>query len=126
MQKKIIRRYSESLRQQVVSEVENGMLTVGEAKEHYDIRAVSTIKNWLKTRGKRQRATQIVRVEMKDEAKRIRELEKTVADLSLKNLALESLIEAANERLGEDLKKKIGTEPLKSFEETTKKKKVVS
>ena len=57
----------------------------------------------------------VVRIEMKDEKDRIKELEKKIRQLEsalsnehIKNIVLESLVDIAREKYGIDLKKKNG------------------
>lgn len=108
-------RYSLAFRQKVVSEIESGRLSIAEARRVYDIKGWGTISGWLKKLGKYHLLNRVVRIEMKDEKDRVRQLEKekrelesALAQAHLKNLALEALIEIARERYNIDLKKNIG------------------
>lgn len=112
-------RYSSAFRQKVVQEIESGKLTITEAKKLYGIKGSGTIQYWIKRIGKLHLLNKVIKVEMKDEVSRIRELEKqkkelesALAQAHLKLLAYESLIEVAEERLGIDLKKNLGEQPL--------------
>jgi len=86
---KVVKRYSEALKRQVVLEYERGESTARELVEQYGIGCARTILHWCRRYGQYQRATKIVRVIMKSEQERIRELERTLADLTLKNRVLE-------------------------------------
>ena len=110
-----IKRYSLAFRQKVVSEVESGKVTISEAKRIYDISGAQTVKLWIEKMGKNHLLAKVVRIEMQDERDVIKELKKqkkqlesALAQQVLKNLALESLIEAAGEHYGADLKKTFG------------------
>lgn len=110
---KTLRRYSLAFKQKIVSEIESGKFTIAEAQHVYDITGAATIQNWLKKLGKSHLLNTIVRIEMKGEAQKIRELKKqkqqlesALAQAQLKIICLESTIEAAEEELGIELKKK--------------------
>lgn len=112
---KIIYRYSTAFKQKVVTEIESGELTISEAQRLYGIIGGSTVQAWIKSLGKNHLLNRIVRVEMKDEKDRIKELEKKVRDLEsalanshVKNIALESLVEVAEEHYKVDFKKNFG------------------
>lgn len=113
---RVVRRYSEALKRQVVEEVESGRLRVKEAMEYYDIPWRRTIDRWRQRYGNNRRGTKIVRIVMKDEQERIRELEKLVSDLELKNRVREAQLEIWEERYGDDLKKKLNTKELEEYE----------
>ena len=109
-------RYSSAFKQKVISEIEDGLYTVGEAQRVYGVSDVS-IYVWLKKFGKDHLINRTVRIEMRGEADRIKELEKekqrleaALAQAHLKILALESTIESAEELFKIDIKKKSGTQ----------------
>jgi transposase-like protein len=112
-----IKRYSIAFQKKVVSEIESGELSIGDACRLYDITGNDTIQNWIGKLGKNHLLNKVVRIEMKDEKDRIKELEKKVrqlesalADEHIKNIVLESLVDIAREKYGIDLKKKNGQE----------------
>lgn len=114
-------RYSIAFQQKVVNEIESGELSIGDARRLYDIRGCETIQNWIRKFGKNHLLSKVVRIEMKDEKDRIKELEKKIRQLEsalanehIKNAVLESLVDIAQEKYGIDLKKKIGQEQLNS------------
>ncbi len=113
---KEIRRYSEAMKRQVVIEYESGCSSTRELLLEYDIKSKASIYLWRKKYGKRSYKTKVVRVIMKSEQERIRELEKMVAELALKNRANELLIRVYEEDYGEEIKKKLSTEQLKQVE----------
>lgn len=117
---RIFYRYSLAFKQKVVSEIESGRLTQFDARKMYGIAGCDTIQKWIKKLGKNHLLNKVVRIEMKDEKDRIKELQREKRDLEsalaqahLKNLVLESLIEAAEEHYQVDLKKTFGTEASK-------------
>ena len=110
-----IRQYSEALKRQVVLEYESGRATVKELLIDYDIQSKGSIYNWRAKYGKGKRATKVVRVIMKSEKERIRDLEKAVADLTLRNRANAALIEVYEEDT--ELKKKLSSQQLERLKD---------
>ncbi len=115
-----IKRYSIAFQKKVVSEIESGELSIGDARRLYDITGNMTIQNWISKLGKTHLLNKVVRIEMKGEKDRVKELEKKVrqlesalADEHIKNIVLESLVDIAREKYGIDLKKKNGQGPSK-------------
>ena len=113
---KVIRRYSEALKHNVVEEVESCRLTVREAQESYDIPSGRTISRWVRQYGKAVLPTRIVRVIMKDEAQRMEALEKLNSSLQVENAMMRAQYEIMIEQRGEEIKKKLSTKRLKEFE----------
>ena len=112
-------RYSISFKQKVIREIESG-LGIKEARRRYDIKGGATIQGWLKKYGKNHLLSKIVRVEMKGEKDRVKELEAEVkklkialADATLAKDALETLIDIVNDHYHIDVKKNLGQQPSK-------------
>lgn len=120
IKEKIIHRYSESLKRQIVSEIESGTVSVREASEHYGVKHRRTITGWCRQYGSRVAPTKIVRVMMKDEQERIKELERALVDEQLKNRVYAAQLESYAEEVP-DLKKRLNTEQLKKFEHNERK-----
>lgn len=117
---RITLRYSHAFKQKVVSEIESGKLTLGGARRLYDIQGGDTIQEWIKKLGRNHLLGKVVRIEMKDETDRIRsleaekkKLESALAQTQLKVLALEELLDVAEEHYGVDIKKNFGGKPVK-------------
>lgn len=113
-------RYSLAFKKKVVSEIESGKLNASEARKVYGIGGGMTIERWIRKLGKNELLSRIVRVEMKNEADELKKLKKeldkvkiALADERLKVLAYESLIEAADDHFGTDIKKNFGSKPVK-------------
>lgn len=111
---KITKLYSFAFKQKVISEIESGKLTRSEARKLYGISGGSTINGWLKNHGKLQLLNKVVRIELKDELSKLKQLEKekkelesALANAHLKLITYETLIEVAEEELGVDLKKNL-------------------
>lgn len=115
---RIINRYSLAFKQKVVKEIESGKLTISGAREVYDIGGSGIIQYWIRKFGKLELLNKVVRIEMKDEVSKLRQLEKekkelesALAQAHLKLLVYESLIEVAGEHYGVDLKKSFAQQP---------------
>ena len=83
--------------------------------QKYDIPTNSTIFHWLKKYGKHHLLSKVVRVEDASERNRIKrleeektQLEKALAQTQIKLLAMESLVEVAEEYYKADFKKNFG------------------
>jgi len=121
-------RYSLSFKQKVVSEIESGKLSIAEARKIYDIKSHQTIYIWLRKLGKNHLINKVVRIEMKDEKDKLkelegqrRELESALAQSHLKNLCLEALIESVEEHYSIDVKKTFGRKVSKESSSKSKK-----
>jgi transposase len=107
-------RYSLAFKQKVICEIESGKYSLRQASKIYNVSDVSLYK-WLKRFGKNHLIGKIVRIEMKGEADRIKqleaekkELESALARAHLKIITLESTIEVAEEKYKIDFKKNSG------------------
>src|SRR6185436_19630358 len=105
-------RYSEAFKQQVISELETGKFSSPfAAARAYGIRgSCTTIKGWLRKYGRGDlmpRQVTITTMAEQDETKalkkRVRELEKALADTHLKELLGEAYLGIACKRLGMDV-----------------------
>ena len=111
--KRIFKRYSQAFKQQVVNEIESGILTIDQAQKRYGIGSNSTIRNWLKQLGKNHLIAQQVRIETPDEVNQLKQLasdkqqlESALAHAHLKIAALESQLSEAEKQFGIEIKKK--------------------
>jgi transposase len=119
----VVKKYSSAFKLKVVNEIESGKLSVHQAQEIYDIGGAHTIERWVKNLGKNHLLSKVVRIEMKDEKDKVKELkdrvrmlEKLLADKELDNLMNEAFLELLAEDHGVDLeefKKKADKERLK-------------
>ena len=119
-------RYSISFKQKIVREIEEEGLTLVQAKRRYGIKGGATIQTWVRKFGKNHLLNKVVRIEMKGEKDRVKELEAEIkklkmalADSTMENHVLETLIEIVNEHYHTDVKKNLGQQPSKGV---TKKK----
>jgi transposase len=114
-------RYSEAFKLQVVAELESGVFEdIASARERYDIRGGSTVQGWLKKYGRDHLRQRIIRVEspkdrdqMKGLKKRIRDLEKALADTQVNAVLSEAYYHIVCEEHGikdpDGFKKKLDT-----------------
>ena len=119
--RKTLIRYSISFKQKVVKEVEEEGLTISEAQRRYGIKGGETVQNWIRKFGCNHLLSKIVRVEMRGEKDRLQELEAelkrvkiALADATMKNDVLETLITLASEHYQTDIKKNLGQQPSKA------------
>ena len=73
--RRTIYRYSQAFKLKVVGEIESGKLTIEGARKVYGIGGTNSIQNWIKKFGKLELLNKVVRIEMKDEVSRIKQLE---------------------------------------------------
>ena len=128
MTQKITYVYSLAFKQKVVSEIESGKLTREGARRLYDIGGGNTINKWIRKLGKLHLLNKVVRIEMKDEKDKVKELqrqkqelESALAQAHLKNLTLEALIECVEEHYDVDVKKNFGTQAYKKSADKSRK-----
>lgn len=108
-------RYSISFKQKVVKEIEEEGLSLSRVSRRYGIKGGSTLRRWVKEFGKHHLLNKIVRIEMKGEKDRVKELESEIrklkialADTTMEKHTLETLIEVVNEHYETDVKKNLG------------------
>jgi transposase-like protein len=119
MRERVVVRYSQCFKQEVIGALETGRFSsVEAARVHFGIKGAGTIGKWLKRFGRKDLQAKVVRVEKPDEADRIRELQKHVAQLQralgqtqAQSLLHEEFLKRACELLGQEVeafKKKNG------------------
>lgn len=114
-------RYSISFKQKVVNEIEEEGLTFSEAGRRYKITGGQTLQKWVKIFGKNHLLNKVVRIEMKGEKDRVKELEVEVkklkialADAVLAKDALETLVEIVDAHYQTDVKKNLSQQSLQT------------
>ena len=121
MRQKIVVRYSQSFKQQVIADLESGRFSsIMQAKDHYGITGSETIKNWLRRYGRNHLCAKVVHVEKPNEKDKILELKKQIKQLKealgqtqAENILNQEFLKIACEEMGQDIesfKKKAGTE----------------
>ena len=106
-----IYRYSDCFKEKVVQEISAGS-TIAEVCRRYDIKGLSTVQNWLKKYGRTELLNTIIRVKMKTEDDKIKQLESenkrlkiALAEATLAKDVLEVLIEEVDAHYQTDVKK---------------------
>lgn len=107
MSRRIVR-YSEAFKMQVLSELESGKLaSVSEARERYGIRGGATVQGWVEKYGRDHLRNRIITVQtpkdrdqVKALKKRIRELEKALADSQVNAVLSEAYFQILCEEHG--------------------------
>ena len=115
--------FQEGLKRSIVGEIEGGGMSIMDASREYGI-SKSMIGLWLREYGKYRPKRDVVEVVMKSEKDRIAELEKALADATLKARIYEELIKEADKEYKIDIKKTFGTglsESSKGKDEKSKK-----
>jgi transposase-like protein len=105
--------YPDSLKREIVREVNFGLLSKAEAMRKYDIPGSSTIIGWIrKFDGKRSNNRQIMDYKQTDKEsliKRIKELERKLEDEQIRSEGLSKMIDIAEEQLKITIRKKSAT-----------------
>jgi transposase-like protein len=111
MKKRIMKRYSEAFKRQVVSEYEAGF-SVQDLRRKYGVTGNGTIERWVRryaNAGLRHELVTIQRTAERERERelqqRLRELEAAVSQLTLEKIVLESTLAEAEKLLGQDVKK---------------------
>jgi transposase-like protein len=114
-------RYSEAFKQQVVEQIEAGKFrNIAGVNQAYGIRGSSTVIRWIKQYGSDKSLPQHIKImslneidETRELKKRVRELERALAETQMRNLLSESFLDIACERMNTDaaqFKKKHATQ----------------
>lgn len=108
----VVHRYSSAFRRQVVADIESGKYTVFSASRVFDI-GYSTVQRWWKRHNEGRPITTVLRIQMPDEANKLKQLEKekqalesALAQAQLKIITLEATLEVIEENAKAAAKKK--------------------
>jgi len=118
-------RYSESFKLMVVQEVSSGS-SISEVCRRYGIKNMSIVSNWLKKHGRTDLLNTVIRVKMRSEEDKMKQLEAenkrlkiALADAILAKEVLETLVEVVDNHYQTDIKKNFGQ---KLFDDVVQKK----
>ena len=111
MRVRVIKRYSECFKRQVVEELESGRFaSITQARLHHGISGMGTVQKWIKNYGRNHLQAKVVRVEKPDEQDQIRAFRKRVAQLEqalgqtqAENVLNATFLKLACERMGQDV-----------------------
>ncbi len=103
-------RYGEAFKRQIVEEIESGQLSgVNEASRRYGIRGHGTVSGWLRKYGREDLQVKRVTIttmkeqdENKQLKKRVKELERALADAYMKGMLSDAYLKIACEQMGMD------------------------
>lgn len=118
------RYFLESVRIQIVREIESGKLSRREAEKKYGIKGHSTILKWLKDYGKgsccdkkkghsKMGKVSEKRIDLKSSTNEIKALKEELERARAKNVFLETMIDIAEEEFDIKIRKKYGARQLK-------------
>lgn len=123
---KVITRYSMGFKLKVIKLIEEEGYSISRVAGIYGIKGGQTIQRWLKRYGKNHLLNKIVRVEMKGEKDRIKELESEIkklklalADSTMENKVMQRLIEEVDKYYQTDIKKNLGQQSSKAASKKT-------
>lgn len=122
MRERLVNRYSECFKRQVIEELERGRFdSILAAQRHYGIGGDATLRRWLKRYGKNALMAKVVRVESVDEVDRLSSLREELARLQralgqtqAENVLNQEYLKLACEQLGQEVegfKKKCAGKP---------------
>ncbi|MGC3945711.1 MAG: transposase [Chryseolinea sp.] len=120
LKKRVVVRYSEAFKHEVVAEIESGRMNGYQAGKRFGV-SPQIISYWLRRMGKLDVLPKLIRVEKPNEKDRVKELERQVrelknalADTQIRYLIAESQLEIVCEQQGlnaEEVKKKLQAKP---------------
>ncbi len=122
MRERVIKRYNERFKRQVVDEAESGRFdSIAQTRSHHGIAGSTTVQTWIKNYGRNNLQAKVVQMEKSDEQERIRGYKKQLAQLEqalgkaqAENLLNATFLKLACEELGqgvESFKKKSDEKP---------------
>ena len=107
-------RYSNCFKAKVVQEVSNGS-SISSVCRRYDIKNMSIVSRWIKQFGRNELLNTVIRVKMRSEDDKIKQLEAenkrlkiALAEATLAKDVLATLIEVVDEHYQTDVKKNFG------------------
>jgi transposase-like protein len=111
MKERLIARYSQAFKRQVVDDIESGRFSsFAAASAHHGIAGAQTVRNWVARLGKNHLLAKVVRVEKPDEAnqllqlrRQVEQLQKALGQTQAENLLNAEYLKLACERLGEEV-----------------------
>jgi len=122
MEKKTVNRYSVAFKMKVVEEVENGLISARGAQKLYGIVGNGTIANWVERYGMNKRLERTVYIMTHDEENELirlrkenKRLQQALDDSQLKSIALESMIDVAEETYHVEIKKNLSSKVLEEL-----------
>lgn len=111
MRVRVIRRYSQAFKRQVVDEIESGRFdSIQAAGMHHGITGATTVRDWVARLGKNHLLAKVVRVEKPGEAdqmmqlrRQVERLQKALGQTQAENLLNGEYLKLACEQMGEEV-----------------------
>jgi transposase-like protein len=108
--------FSRAEKRWIVGEIQSGRMTIGSACEHFELRSknpYALLRSWIKQYGSEIYLTLPVMTDKEKQdydalRERLKALEKDLEHAQMKNIALETMIDIAEEKLKIDIRKKSG------------------
>ncbi len=113
---RVVKKYAETFKKHVVSEIESGLLSQSEASKEYGVPR-QTINEWVDRYGTIEK--QFIEVVMKDQKDKIAQLESEIADLHIKLGVYDCMMKRMGDEYGFTLKKNINSEELEIIDKKT-------
>lgn len=92
MSQPTIRHYSLAVKTHIVQEIENGRMTISQARQRFSIGGNNTLYRWLQQFGKHPRTATKVYIQMKHEKDPLAQRDETIRHLKAQKQALESAL----------------------------------
>lgn len=109
--------YKESLKRDVIFQIQSGKMTKEEARRAYGIKGHSTVLKWIRKFAEQDsysyRFMDDNKSENKDLIKRIKELERQLEDEQIRSFGYSKMIDIAEEQLKVSIRKKLNTKQSK-------------
>jgi transposase len=109
--------YSDSLKREVIREVQSGLISKADALRKYEIRGSSSIIEWIRKFERSDPYLQSLmdysKSDKKDLIKRIKELERKLEDEQIRSFGYSKMIDIAEEQLKVPIRKKPDTKQSK-------------
>ena len=116
---RIINRYSNCFKEKVIQEISSGS-SISEVCRRYDIRGTNTVQFWLKKYGRTDLLNTVIRIKMRSEDDKIKQLERenmrlkiALGEAVMVRDVLETIIEEVDKHYQTDVKKNFGQQQLK-------------
>jgi transposase len=110
--------YSESLKREIIFQVQSGLISKEEARRKYGVNGHSTILKWIRKFEESDPQFQSLmdynKSDKKDLIKRIKELERMLEDEQIRSLGYSKMIDIAEEQLKVPIRKKPDTKQSKN------------
>lgn len=116
-EKKPVNRYSMAFKMRVIEDVENGLICAEDARKLYGIGGRNTVHEWIAQYGRNQKLGKVIHIMTKDEElevialrREVKLLKRALEEAFIEKIALETLVEMAENETQVPLKKNFGSQ----------------